>query len=435
MKRFKIRLIIGVAAILLLSLTSINIYTSYIKTIETVEETIANQSLESARSIASEMDLVTYKRFLRNPVENEYYAEITEYLNDARNKLGVLYVYVLEIDNPTVSRALAMGGPPKMQENFQIGDPCTVPAQDVREAYAGKTYITEVIEDPIYGSYLSVGAPIKDEENQILGYIGIDISTESLNSIKKEVIKSNIPLFIFNGLFILIVIGLFSFIQKWYRKELKKEVGYTEDTYQNEIKTLITSIASIRHDYVNHMQVVHGFLKLDASDKALQYLNSLLKETQPLQTEASFSNHPGLSILLQIKKLAAQNNHVEMELSISEDSFKHIKTTDLIKILSNLIDNAIEATIELPEDERYVSIHCESNDTHYIFTVLNTGPMIANKEEIFRQGYSTKKGRTKEGRGQGLFIVKEVVKKYDGDIVVSSSATLKTTAIVKIPKR
>jgi len=215
---------------------------------------------------------------------------------------------------------------------------------------------------------------------------------------------------------------------------MQKEVGYTEDTYQNEIKTLIASISSIRHDYVNHMQVVHGLLKLGASEKALQYIHSLLKETQPLQEETSFSKNPGLSILLQIKKLAAQNHHIEMELSVSEDSFKHIKTTDLIKILSNLIDNAIEATIELPEDERYVSIQCEANDTHYTFTVLNTCQTIINKEEIFKQGYSTKKRGTNAVRGQGLFIVKQVVNKYNGEIDVSSSAALKTTAIVKIPK-
>lgn len=54
-------------------------------------------------------------------------------------------------------------------------------------------------------------------------------------------------------------------------------------------------------------------------------------------------DHPGLSILLQTKKLTAQNHNIDMEFTIAENAFPNIKTTDLIKILSNLIDNAIEA--------------------------------------------------------------------------------------------
>ncbi|WP_308302327.1 GHKL domain-containing protein [Bacillus sp. V5-8f] len=42
-----------------------------------------------------------------------------------------------------------------------------------------------------------------------------------------------------------------------------------------------------------------------------------------------------------------------------DDSFNTIKTTDLIKLLSNLIDNAIEATIALPEQERKMNIVCK----------------------------------------------------------------------------
>ncbi len=435
MKSFKIRLIIGLSAILLLFFLSINIYTSYIKIIETVEESIANQSLEAAKSIASDLNLSTYQKFLENPEKNEYYEEINNYLNDARKKLGVLHVYTLQIDSPYVSKAMVVGGPKKTENTFQIGDACTVPSEDVKKAYEGKTFVTKMIEDPDYGDYMSVGAPIRDKGNKIVGYIGIDISVESLNSIKAEVIKSNVPLFIFNGLFILIVLGSFVAIQRWYKKEVQKEVGYTEDTYQTEMRMLIASVASFRHDYINHMQVLHGLLKLGASDKALQYLNSLVNEVQPLNTASSLSKHHGLSILLQIKKLAAQNHHIKMELFVSEDSFSSMKTTDLIKVLSNLIDNAIEATIELPETERFISIKCEADDTHYTFTIENTGPIIENYEDIFKQGFSTKRAVANEVRGQGLFIVKEVVNKYGGAITFSSVTTFKTTAVVKIPKK
>lgn len=434
MKSYKIKLILVLATILLFLLfTSLNVFTSYVKMKRTVEESIASQSLEAAKYIASAIDIETYQQFLKDPVENEYYWEIRDYLNDAREKLGVLIVYTLKIDNPEVSTTMIAGVPEVLKEGFSIGEVCTVPAAQVKRAYEGYTYVTDVIEDPYHGSYLSVGAPIKDETGKVIGYLGVDISAETLNDIKGKVLESNLFIFVFNGVFILVVISSFLFLQRWYQKEMAKEVGYTEDTYQTEIKTLITSVSSLRHDFTNHIQVLHGLLQLGEADRAQEYLLSLSKEVRAIESLKLSIDHPGLAILLQTKKLAAQNYNIDMSFTISHDTFDKIKTTDLIKILSNLIDNAIDAAIELPEDERNITISCTADDKHYIFKVTNTGPEIIENEMIFQQGYSTKRAQQGKIRGQGLFIVKEVVKKYNGEIAIDSTKKLETTALVKIP--
>ena len=138
-------------------------------------------------------------------------------------------------------------------------------------------------------------------------------------------------------------------------------------------------------------------------------------------------------MLLQTKKLSAHNHNIDIQFTISNDSFDTIKTTDLIKILSNLIDNAIDATTELPEDERKINIVCQADFSHYLFKITNTGPKITDKEHIFVSGFSTKKTVPGKVRGQGLFIVKEVVNKYNGHISIDSNE-FETTAIVEIPK-
>ncbi|MFE6169253.1 GHKL domain-containing protein [Viridibacillus arvi] len=433
MKNHKIKLIIVLSTALLVLFTSLNVFTSYIKMKKTVEESIANQSLGAAKSIASKIDIDTYKKFLNNPMKNEYYWELTDYLVDAREKLGALYVYTLEVDNPEVSKVMISGLPNALEENYSIGAFCTVPKEQVKRAYEGETYVTGVIEDADLGFYVSVGAPIKDESGKVLGYIGIDISANTLNDIKGKVLKNNILLFFYNGIFIFVVIGSFLLMQRWYQKEVTKEVGYTEDTYQAEIRTLITSISSLRHDFTNHIQVLHGLLQLGESDQAQQYLSSLSKEVQAIESLKLNIDHPGLSILLQTKKLAAQNYNIDMDFTISQDSFDKIKTTDLIKILSNLIDNAIDATAELPEEKRKILISCKADDVQYIFEITNTGPMIIENEQIFKQGYSTKKVERGKIRGQGLFIVNEIVNKYNGEISIESTTELETTAIVEIP--
>lgn len=418
---------------LLCLFTSLNIIISYVKIKKTVEESITNQSLEAAISIASSIDTDTYKEFLEDPQKNDYYWEIRSYLNDARVKIGALFVYTIKVDNPEVSKAMIMGMPRDATQNFDIGEICTVPASEVRKAYYGETYVTKIIDDVVHGSYVSVGAPIKDEVGEIVGYLGIDISADMLNGIKGKIIKDNIFMLIFNGVLILVVIASFLLLQRWYQKEVAKEVGATEDTYQAEIKTLIASVSSLRHDFTNHIQVLHGLLQLEKTEQAKQYLCSLSKDVQAIKSLQLNIDHPGLSILLQTKKLTAQNHNIDMEFTIAENAFPNIKTTDLIKILSNLIDNAIEAATELPEDQRKIIICCKADDSYYEFSVTNTGPNIEDANYIFDQGFSTKKQENGRIRGQGLFIVKETIQKYNGQIVFDSSKYHETTVIVKIP--
>lgn len=99
MKRFKLKLIIVLSIVLVIFFMGISMYTSYIKIGDTVEDAIANQNLEAAKSIAKAIDLETYERFLKERNRDEDYWTIRHYLNDAREKLGVLYVYTMEIDN------------------------------------------------------------------------------------------------------------------------------------------------------------------------------------------------------------------------------------------------------------------------------------------------------------------------------------------------
>lgn len=436
MKNRKIKLILILSTILLLFFTTINVVNYYLKITKSAEEAIANQNLKAAIAIASSINIETYEKFLEDPVENDYYWEIREFLNDARKKLGgVLIVYTLEIDNPYYSKTMVPGIPINAKEVYPIGEICTVPERQVKRAYEGLTYITDVIEDPKLGTYISVGAPIKNEEGKVLGYLGIDISTKTVNEIKMKVLENNIFNLVFNGLFILIVIVSFFFLQRWYQREVAKEVGYTENTYQSEIRTLITSVSSLRHDFTNHIQVLHGLLQLGEFDTAQAYLSSLSKEVKSIESLKINIDHPGLSILLQTKKLAAQNHSIDMNINFSSfTTLNKVKTTDLIILLSNLIDNAIDATMELPEDQRKIDVIFQDTETTYIFKIINTGPNIVENEFIFKQGYTTKKEEQGKIRGQGLFIVREVVQKYKGKVLIESTGDQETTAILEIPK-
>ncbi|MEK4532002.1 sensor histidine kinase [Solibacillus sp. FSL K6-1554] len=435
MKRFKLKLIIVLSIVLVIFFIGISMYTSYIKIEDTVEEAIANQNLEAAKSIAKAIDLETYERFLKERNRDEDYWTIRHYLNDAREKLGVLYVYTLEIDNSTTSKVLIVGYPDKKDNpnDFLIGEACTVPEAQVKLAYEeGKPFVTEILQDTKYGHhYKTVGTPIMNEKGEIISYLSIDISTDTLDGIKETVISSNIFLLVLSGLFVIIVIISFFLLQKWYQKE----VGTTEYTYQKEIKTLIASVSSLRHDYINHIQVLHGFLHIGEVDQATKYVDSLSKDIQTIESIKLNLDHPGLAILLQTKKLTCQNQQIDIQITVEDNPFNNIKTIDLINILSNIIDNAIEATMELPEELRKITVSCKADELYYTFTITNAGRKLPDINQIFKQGYSTKKVEKGRVRGQGLFIVKETINKYNGTITLDTINEKETIAIVKIPSK
>ncbi|MFJ7978155.1 GHKL domain-containing protein [Peribacillus sp. NPDC096379] len=416
MKKTKVKLIFGLALFLVVFFTGVNILASYFTIKKTIEESIAVHNVERAKSIAASMDIELYKKFLENPVKGKEYNALKEYFDDVREKIGVLHLYSLAVDNPRISRVMVAGMP--NSENVEIGLVCTVPEKQVAQAYKGEAFYTSVINDPVFGQYLTVGTPIIDNQKEIIGFLAIDISTEALNHISENVLKNNSHMLIFNGLFVVVLLLSFLIIEKWYQRELKKEVGETEVTYQSEFRSLISSVQSLRHDFSNHIQVIHGLLKLGNQEKALEYLAHLFKEVHAIENINLNVNNPGLSVLMETKKLTAENHTIEIEFDISNDSFSNIKSTDLIKILSNLIDNAIEATIELPEPDRRIKVACKVSNSQYLFEVKNTGPAMNEKviENIFERGFSTKKEKAGKIRGQGLFIVKEIVKRYDGQI-------------------
>ena len=92
-----------------------------------------------------------------------------------------------------------------------------------------------------------------------------------------------------------------------------------------------------------------------------------------------------------------------------------LDNSELTVILSNLLNNAIEATSMIKKKELEVFI--EEDNKYYIISVKNRteGLKVEDLSNIFKMGYSTKG----EGRGYGLYNVKNIVDKYKGKIQLS----------------
>ena len=432
MKNKKLKSIIVLSVLVMLLFMGLNVYVSYIAIKESAKKAIANQNLEIAETLARSLDVDTYKIFLENPERNKEYQIIKTFLEDARQTTGALHVYTLKIDNPKISKSMIAAIPSEL-EAVPISEECTVPEEQVSLAYQGQSFATDIISDAVYGKYLTVGVPIHDQ-TEVIGYLAMDVGIDVINDISKKVLKSSIsPLFL-NALLIILVLVFFSLLNKWYQMVLQKEIVETEVTYHSEFQSLLASVQSLRHDVSNHIQVIHGLLKLEEHEKALNYLTTLSEEIHSIESVKLQVKNPGLAVLLETKRLTAQNNNIDIAIDFSDDEFDKIKTTDLIKLLSNIIDNAIEAASEIPEKDRKITITCTKNHEHYEFVVKNTGTPLeqSSQEQMIKRGYSTKKVLPGKVRGQGLFIVNEIVNRYKGALQIQSNQE-ETTVTLVIP--
>ncbi len=159
-----------------------------------------------------------------------------------------------------------------------------------------------------------------------------------------------------------------------------------------------------RHDYRNHMIVVNAYLERGRVDEAREYLNSLGDRINGVINKIKTGNFVSDAIL-NSKAVWAARSETTLSFSGSIPS-EGIESEDLCTVLSNLVDNAVEAAEKVP-DERFVDIEARCVNEYLILTVSNsTLNTDASKLK------TTKKD--KQNHGLGLKNVDRALKKYNG---------------------
>ncbi|QJD87640.1 sensor histidine kinase [Cohnella herbarum] len=212
----------------------------------------------------------------------------------------------------------------------------------------------------------------------------------------------------------------------------------TQEVYVEEINDMFTSIRGQRHDFLNHVQVIHTMVQMGRTEQLKTYVADLVKETQDVSEIVQHCS-PALAAFVQAKITVAVGKGISFTYELpgnweAEDTT--IKMIDIIKIMGNLVDNAFDETGLLPQNERHVHASILISDDKTIqIQVTNSGRTILpeEKERIFVPGYTTKG----EGHsGLGLAIVLERVKHYRGKLDVHSDESIKTTEFrISLPKQ
>ena len=195
-------------------------------------------------------------------------------------------------------------------------------------------------------------------------------------------------------------------------KQLEAYQRELVDTHYKEVENMYRQIRGWRHDYRNHIQVLKAFAAKGDMDAIRAYLDELdtdLMADAILNSKISLAKSRGITV--------QADAHIPVKLKMSE--------LDLCCILGNLFDNAIEASMALPEKDRLIRVYMDMKGTQlYIsFTNFTAGKKLEKTGGRFR----TTKG---EGHGFGLVRIDDIVARLDGYLSRNSEDGAFTTEIL-----
>lgn len=198
-------------------------------------------------------------------------------------------------------------------------------------------------------------------------------------------------------------------------RRLLKQLDDMDDTI-SAMETLNNTLRSQRHDFLNHLQVVYSLMEMGEYDEANAYIERVYGAITAVSRVLKTAN-PSINALLQVKLAACEKAGIRTTVNI-QSPWKDLPIPgwEMCKVLSNLIDNAIDALEEV--SDKQLTITLTEDLRAFRFAVANNGPMIPAKSQqtIFNAGITTKA----TGHGMGLFIVRKVLRDRGGDIELVS---------------
>lgn len=144
---------------------------------------------------------------------------------------------------------------------------------------------------------------------------------------------------------------------------------------QESIEALSAAYAQQRkltHDFRAHLSTLDGMLMQQNRD--INTIQTYIHSLQSKQTERILlvnTHHAALDALLNQKALVAKNRKIDIQFSVNDLSPIKIDMVDLTVIISNTLDNAIEACEKLPETDRQIYVQALLEEDELFYAVRN----------------------------------------------------------------
>lgn len=220
----------------------------------------------------------------------------------------------------------------------------------------------------------------------------------------------------------LINVGIFKvYISLSKEKELQKyNIVYKQQIelctrHMREKEAVMLSYRNARHDMKQHFTVLMEMLNNDEYELAVNYLKNQINMESLSDVGISRTNNIVIDSLINAKHSIALKEKIKFTLDIHIPMELPFEGADICILLGNILDNAIEASMKIPEEKRYINCFMKYESNALIITLVNAfdgkllkkrdNKIISNKEDA-------------ESHGIGLESVRKVADKYHGSVVI-----------------
>ncbi len=189
-------------------------------------------------------------------------------------------------------------------------------------------------------------------------------------------------------------------------KVLKELTQHQKENYKI-LEANEKELRGLSHDIKNHIMMIREYLENQHPETALAHLKNIEQTIENISSVVYTSN-PALDAAINIGSRKATAEGIRYSVQILGNSKIEIEAADICKLVSNAIDNAIEAC--MPCDEKYIYIELKISQETLAIHIENT-TILEDKHIIT---FSTKSNPI--NHGFGMHNMKKVIDKYYGSM-------------------
>jgi sensor histidine kinase regulating citrate/malate metabolism len=198
------------------------------------------------------------------------------------------------------------------------------------------------------------------------------------------------------------------------RTELQEVTGERDN-----IRAFAESLRAQAHEADNRLHTTVSLIELGRSQDAVDFATAELRSAQKLTDRVVDAvGEPVLAALLLGKTAIAHERGVRLDIDPGTAVGPvGVPGGDLVTIVGNLVDNAIDAAVE-GEPPREIRLAAWEEAGHLEIRVEDSGPGLTEEQvaQAFERGWTTKPTSTAAGRGLGLALVRQAVERNGGTV-------------------
>ncbi|UGQ11488.1 sensor histidine kinase [Yinghuangia sp. ASG 101] len=217
--------------------------------------------------------------------------------------------------------------------------------------------------------------------------------------------------------------------------ELRALVGELD-----EVRSFAEALRASAHEAGNRLHTVVALIELGRPEDAVRFATGEIAASQLLADRLTTGvREPVVAALLFGKhaQAAERGVHLTVTADRAPDLEAYCEPGDLVTVLGNLVDNAIDAAASAPPP-RTVEVTVEAGTgprPELVVVVADSGPGVdaESAARIFERGWSTKASHGPQGRGLGLALVRQITERHGGAITVAQRPCQGAEFTVRMP--